>query len=444
MLRGAGACLLLPLLDAMESPRVRAQDTPKRFFGFFYPNGRDPGTWDPAAGEIGLAALKVCLTDLGGFAAEKIWPMGDATLAHIAVVTGIDHSAISTDIHIPSMALTAHKPGKDNWVATAPSLDQYLAEKIAGNSPYRSLALSATGSTDIAQGHISWRAAGQVSTVERNPARLFDQLFSGVMGGDDGEAERIRARKASVLDFVRGDAKQLEMRLGAADKVRLGQYFEAIFELEKQLQPPTGPQACAVPVAPGASGDWHVKAKQFIDLAVLAMACDLTRVVTLQYSDSWGVNYSGYQLGQGMESVGTWSDHFLSHKLGDADRATDLDGLDPAEAKRIADARVVQASRFKVRRFAYLVNALKAVSTPTGTLLDDTLAMYVSENGDGDSHSRKNMPILLAGGVGGLKTGRCVAAAGAPTGALHAAVIEKFGIPCPSYGDPAGKPLAGL
>lgn len=435
---------MLPLLDAMEPPRARGQDAPKRFFGFFYPNGRDPGTWDPRAGALNASALPICLTDLMGFGAEKIWPAGEATLAHVAVVTGIDHSAISTDIHIPSMSLTAHKPGKDNWVATAPSLDQFLAEKIAAGTPYRNLALSATGSTDIAQGHISWRAAGQVSTVERSPTRLFDQLFSGMTGGDNGEAERIRARKASVLDFVRGDAKQLETRLGVADKARLGQYFEAIFELEKQLQPPATPEVCAVPSAPATGGDWHSKAKQFVDLAVLAMACDLTRVVTLQYSDSWGVNYPGYSLGQGIESLGSWSDHFLSHKLGDADRATDLDGLDPTEAKRIADARVVQASRFKVRRFAYLINALKAVSTPTGTLLDDTMALYTSENGDGDSHSRKNMPVLLAGGVGGLKTGQCVAAAGAPTGSLHAAIIEKFGIACPTYGDPAGSPLVGL
>ena len=198
------------------------------------------------------------------------------------------------------------------------------------------------------------------------------------------------------------------------------------------------------PTAPASGGNWHSKTKQLIDLAVLAMACDLTRVVTLQSSDSWGVNSGDYQLGTGTEACGTWSDHFISHKLDDTDRATDLDSLDRAEAQRIADARVVQTSRFKVRRFAYLVNALKRATTPTGTLLDECIAMYTSENGDGDSHARKNMPILLAGHVGGFKTGRGVAATNKPTGALHASILKYYGIDAPSYGNPAGGPIAEI
>ena len=102
-------------------------------------------------------------------------------------------------------------------------------------------------------------------------------------------------------------------------------------------------------------------------------------------------------------------------------------------------------SRFKVRRFAYLVNQLKRTSNGMGgTLLDDTLAMFVSENGDGDSHSRKNMPILLAGHAGGFETGRVVAATDKPTGALHASIIKRFGFDVSSYGSPAGSPITGL
>jgi hypothetical protein len=225
--------------------------------------------------------------------------------------------------------------------------------------------------------------------------------------------------------------------------MRVEQYLTSIAELQKQMQAAPSP-GCQMPAAPTGKGDWHLKAKQFIDLAVVALSCDMSRVVTLQYSDSWGVNYNGYTLGTGKESLGTWSDHFISHKLGDADRATDLDALDPAEAKRIADLRVVQTARFKVRRFAYLVNALKGVTTPTGTLLDETLAMYCSENGDGDSHSRDNMGVLLAGGVGGMQHARAVTGKGAPTGALHAAILNKFGMNVSTHGDPAAGPLAGL
>ena len=232
-------------------------------------------------------------------------------------------------------------------------------------------------------------------------------------------------------------------RLGAADRQRLEQYFDSISELEKQMVGP-GAATCEKPTAPSQDGDWHKSTKQFIDLVVLAMACDLTRVSVIQYSDSWGVNYSDYGIGSGREALGGWSDHFISHKLGDKDRATDLDGLDQAEAQRIANARVVLTSRFKVRRFAYLVEALKKVQTPTGTLLDESLVLYASENGDGDSHARTNMPVLVAGHVGGFKTGRVIAAAKQPTGALHASIVQKFGFDVPTYGDPAGSPIAGF
>jgi hypothetical protein len=97
-----------------------------------------------------------------------------------------------------------------------------------------------------------------------------------------------------------------------------------------------------------------------------------------------------------------------------------------------------------MRRFAYLVNALKSVSTPTGTLLDECMVMHTSENGDGDSHARRDMPIVLAGHVGGFTTGRSVAAEGMNTGSLHASIIGHFGISVADYGDPAGNPIAGL
>ncbi len=445
LLRGAGVCLALPFLDAMSSRGARAAAPPtQRFIAFFYPNGTDPRKWNPAAGALSADALPDCLVDLNGFDAEGIWPATSAVLDDVTAVTGIDHSGVCVDIHMPSMSLSAHKGVANSYTPPEPTLDQYLAEHLKGDRPYRNLALAATGSTDIGQGHISFRAGGQAETVVRSPRQLFDTLFGGAVDmGGDMEAERLRRRQASILDAVREDANRLNQRLGAVDRQRIDQYLQAVFELEQQVNT-TPPSTCVAPTAPDSGGDWHSKSKQFIDLAVLALACDLTNVVTIQYSDSWGVNYSDYQLGEGTESVGTWSDHFISHKLDDTDRATDLDGLDRGEAQRIADLRVVRTSRFKVRRFAYLVDALRSVQTAQGSLLDESLVMYVSENGDGDSHARKNMPILLAGHAGGFQTGRAVSATDEPTGALHASIIQRFGLDVSSYGDPAGSPIAGL
>jgi hypothetical protein len=438
--------MALPFLEAMRPTRASAAaPTTQRFFALFYPNGTDPGRWDPAAGALSESTLPVCLQDLLGYEAEGIWPAGAGIVSDVTVVTGIDHSGVSTDIHIPSMGLSAHKGVANNYTPPEPTLDQYLADHLRGDAPFRNLALSATGSTDIAQGNISFKAGGQPETVYRNPKQLFDTLFAGDTGtGEpDPDAERARQRQISVLDRVLADANALHAKLGSEDKARLDQYLNAVSELEKQVvSVPT--VSCTAPAEPASGGNWHSKAKLFIDLAVLAMACDKTNVVTLQYSDSWGVNYSDYTLGDGIEGLGDWSDHFLSHKLDDTDRATDLDGLDRTEAMRIANARVLATSRFKVRRYAYLVNALKNVATPNGTLLDESLVLYASENGDGDSHSRKRMPVLIAGKAGGFQTGRAVAATDKPTGALHASIISRFGVDVSSYGNPGGTPIAEL
>lgn len=438
--------MALPFLEAMRPSRAVAQAAPvQRFFGFFYPNGVDPSRWDPAAGALSASSLPECLQDMNGFTAEGIWPAGEAILNDVTVVTGIDHSGVSTDIHVPSMAFSAHKGTANNYTPPQPTLDQYLADHLRGETPYRNLALSATSSNDVAQGILSFKAGGQPETITRNPRQLFDTLFGGGMVGmpDDPAAVAARARQQSVLDLVRGDAQRLNTRLGAGDRQRLDQYLTSVEELEVQINA-MPPSSCSSPMQPATGGNWHAKAKTFIDLAVVAMACDLTRVVLFQYSDSWGVNYSDYSLGTGMEGLGTWSDHFLSHKLDDTDRATDLDGLDRTEAMRIANVRVVNTSRFKVRRFAYLVNALKSVQTANGTLLDESLVLYASENGDGDSHARKRMPTLIAGHAGGFQTGRAVAAPNQSTGSLHASIISRYGLPVESYGSPAGTPIAAL
>jgi Protein of unknown function (DUF1552) len=440
VLRGAGACLALPLLDAMLPRRTGAQaaEAPKRFIGFFYPCGTDPNVWMPKAGPLDAQTLSPALQDLAGFGAERIWPSCSALHSEITVVNGIDHSGVCLDIHMPSLAFSAHKGTVNTYTPGAPTLDQFLADKLAPSTRFRNLALSATGNTDIGQGSISFRAAAQPETAIRSPKQLFDLLFAS-RGNDDAKK---RARDTSLLDGVRDDARSLSGRLGSADRQRLDQYLQAVSELEKQLT--AGGAECSAPASAPVGGDWHASTKQFIDLLVLAMACDLTRVGVVQYSDSWGVSYSDYTIGSGREALGSWSDHFISHKLGDRDRATDLDGLDQAEAMRIANARVLLTSRFKVRRFAYLIDSLRKVQTPFGSLLDESLVLYASENGDGDSHARTNMPVLIGGHVGGFRTGRAIDARGQPTGALHASIVQKFGFDVPSYGDPAGTPISGF
>jgi hypothetical protein len=388
--------------------------------------------------------LSQALQDFVGFDAEGIWPSGGPVFSDVAVIGGIDHSGVSPEIHQPALALTAHKGVSDPGVPGAPTLDQVLADNIGTDTPYRNLALASMGSSDLYQGYISFREGGQAASTYRDPQQMFQEVFANVAGddGEDNAAAIAAARKASILDHVMEDATRLNTRLGAEDRRRVDQYLTAVSELESQINA-TPPPSCVRPDEPANGGNWHQKSKVFMELGVLSLACELTRVVTLQYSDSWGVHYGDYSLGEGIEGLGTWSDHFISHKLGDTDRATDLDGLDQAEAMRIANLRVLTTGRFKARRFSYLVELLKSYPTENGTLLDDSLAMFCAENGDGDSHSRKNMPILLAGHVGGFQTGRAVTVAG-NTGGLHASILKYYGVDVSDYGDPMGNVIAEI
>lgn len=435
LLRGAGVSLALPVLEAMAPVgRARAQTGGLRnFLAFFMPNGVDTARFHPPVGPLTAANLTAPLQDLVGFEREGVWPGASSVVDDVTIVRGVDHSKISRDIHVCSMALTAHVD-RGSHVPSAPTLDQVLADHLGGDpTPFRNVVMSGTRDTAVTQGYLSFREGGQSEPGFRTPRAAFDALFGS--GDSNADAQGL-ARKSSVIDLVLEDAHRLEQRLGQPDRQRLDQYLQSLYEIEMQL----GGGGCEVPALEELGSSLHDMTKLFVDIAVAALSCDLTRVAVVQYSNSWDLNFSGYTLG---ENIGDWSDHFISHKLGDNDRATDLDGLPQSEAMAIANARVELTTRFKARRFANVIEALRNTPTPTGTLLDETLLLYASENADGDSHSRVNMPYMLAGGTaGGVRHGRVVDAAGAPTGALHASILRAFGMEVERYGDPETGPIA--
>jgi len=454
LLRGvAGIGVALPFLEGMRTKRVEAQEAAtKRFFGFFIPNGTDTIAWQPAVTEaINEAGLTKTAVDLKGFDAEGEWPGCGPLWQDITWVTGIGHDAITGDIHAPSMSLSAHKKSGSNEVPGAKTLDQRLADDIQGTAPFRVLFSSPTGDRAITQGYLSFRDGnGEAETAYRSARDLFDAVFAGVQSGGgeaNPELDALRARQQSILDWAKEDAARLNQRLGQADKQRVDRYLESVFELEQQIQATTSSGGgCEVPGQPGQDRDMHAQVKMMTDLSIMAMQCDLTRVAVIQYSNSWDVHWGKYNLADG---VSDWSDHFISHKVQSGDHATDLDSLPSAEAQRVADARVVNTSRIKTRRFANVISALKEAETANGSLWDESLAMYFSENGDGNSHSRIAIPILLSGGLGGFKTGRVIDAymnnQRYPTGALHASILELFGIDSGgNYGNPGAPPLPGL
>jgi Protein of unknown function (DUF1552) len=445
-LRGAGVCLGVPFLEAMQPWRANAQAVrSKHFIGMFYPMGLHRSVWMPKDGVMSAANTSACLMDFGGFAKEGIWPAAGSVYNDVAAISGIDHSQVAIDIHEPSQSLSAHKGvGSATSVPGAATLDQVLADRIGGDTPYRSISLAGVDWDDITQAYVSFRNGGQPSFTYRDPLQFFQQVFSAV-GGGAGAAALAAARQASILDYVRDEANLLNQRVGAEDKRRVDRYLTAVSELEKQLNAlPTG-AACIAPATPPATSqnDFHIKSKLFLEMGVLAMTCGLTRVVTMQYADCWSVNYSDYNLGEGIYGASYYSDHHLSHKLGADAPQADLAAYTSEQQREIAQRRVNATGRFKARRFAFLVELLKSYPSEGGTLLDDSMAMFFAENADGASHSRQNMNYLLAGHVGGFKTGRALSVSG-NTGALHASILGYYGIDVSNYGNPMGNRIAGL
>jgi hypothetical protein len=259
--------LALPFLEAMRRARRRADRGGAAVHRFFYPCGTDPRKWNRRRAAQRDDRLRMPAGS-EGLRGRGIWPAETALLSDVTAVTGIDHSGVCVDIHMPSMSLSAHKGTANSYTPPQPTLDQYLADQLQGTAPYRNLALSATPSTDIGQGNISFRTGGQVSSVTRKPGDLFNTLFPA--GRPCRAARPPRSARAAAEERARlraGGRQPAERKLGAGDKQRLGQYLQAISEVEKQMISDDRPPRLHAPAAPATGGDWHSKSKLFIDLA---------------------------------------------------------------------------------------------------------------------------------------------------------------------------------
>ena len=233
LLRGAGIALGLPFLEAMRSRSLSAQTlSPQRFLGFFCPCGTEPTRWEPKVTDaITQADLTECLVDMAGFDAEQEWPASGAVFSDITWITNVNHEAVCSEIHTPAMALCAHNAGGASpEVPPEATLDQYLAERIQGGTPFRSLSSSATGDTAITQGFLSFRGKGQSEAVYRDAKALFDAVFAGrtLEGGTTATMPvEVNNRQTSILDYATQDAQRLVQRLGSEDKQRVERYLDA-------------------------------------------------------------------------------------------------------------------------------------------------------------------------------------------------------------------------
>jgi hypothetical protein len=432
VLRGAGATLALPLLDAMIPASTALAQTaaaPKpRFVGCFVPHGMAPGYWVPETEGPLAATLPFNWKPLDPFRSSTVILSGlhSRSAEPPPGVTGADH-------WVAAAFLCANKPkktaGADVYAGT--TIDQLIAQKIGGENlmPSMQLAVEDPGanSSNCGEGYsctytntISWSTPTQPLPMELNPQVIFERMF-----GDGGTPEQRAARRkrdGSILDSLGGSLSRLRNESGAADRARLDDYAQNVREIERRLQiamkaSTVAPADLSVPVGVPQTFDEHIKIQ--FDLLALAFQADITRVGTLLFArDLTGRTYPESE-------APTSGFHGVSHH---------------GENPKII-ATLSKINQYHVKMLAHLVENLAKTPDGDGTLLDHSLVLYGSNMGNSNQHVHYDVPHVLIGGLNGqLKGGRHLAypTKTIPTGNLLLTVLDKYGIHQDSIGDSTG------
>jgi hypothetical protein len=437
VLRGAGAALSLPLLEAMVPAATALAQTAarprQRFVGCFVPHGMAPGYWVPAREGALEAELPFNWKPLEPFRRHTVILSGlhSRSAEPPPGVTGADH-------WVAAAFLCANKPkktaGADVYAGT--TIDQIIAQRIGRDTlmPSMQLAVEDPGanSSNCGEGYsctytntISWATPTSPLPMELNPQVVFERMF-----GDGSTVEQRAARRrrdGSILDSLGASLQRLRGEVSVADRARLDDYTQHVREIERRLQiamkaSTVAPENMAVPVGVPQSFDEHIKLQ--FDLLALAFQADITRVGTLLFArDLTGRTYPESE-------APTAGFHGVSHH-----------GEDP---RRIAELSKI--NQYHVKMLAHLVARLAATSDGDGTLLDQSLVLYGSNMGNSNQHVHYDVPHVLVGGAAGkLRGGRHLAypSKQVPTGNLLLSTLDVFGIEQDSVGDSTGR-LTGL
>jgi len=424
-LRGMGASLALPLLDAMVPSMTALAKTaadPVRRLGFIYiPMGCDIGRWTPP-GEGKLTELSPTLQSLA--------PVID----QLTVITNLELRNAYPGTHATSnaaflSAATAKwTESTDYYLGT--TVDQVAAKQIGQQTLLPSLELAmdllqTVGQCDngyacVYQNNLSWSSPTTPLPAEAHPRIVFERLFGE--GGNAADRRAALQRRASLLDWVREDIARLQRQLGPDDRARVGQYLETVREVERRIQKAEADSAenhlpdldrpIGVPVSYGDH------ARLMFDLQVLALQGDVTRVITFQLARETSTRTYN-------EAGVADPHHPLTHH-----------GNNPEKI-----ARMAKINAFHVSLFAYFLEKLKATPEGDGSLLDHTVYLYGSGMGNPNVHDHMNLPILVAGGgAGAVKGGRHIKyAEQTPLANLHLTLLEKAGVRMDAFADSKGK-----
>lgn len=425
LLRGAGASLALPLLDAMLPATTALANTAAapnklRRLGYVYmPMGFNPAAWTPQGESLdelpsslaALAPVKDKVTVVTGMELKNAYPGSHATSNSAFLSAASARLTESSDYYLGTTVdqIAAKKLGRDTQL---PSLE--LAMDLLNN-----VGQCDNGYACVYQNNLSWSTPTTPLPAEAHPRRVFETLFGE--GGTPADRRAALRRRASLLDSVGDEMKRLARDLGPADRDRLDDYFTSIRDVEKRI----GRAEASVdenglpdldrPVGVPAAYADH--ARLMFDLQRLAMRGDITRVITFQLAREAST--------RSYPEIGVPEPHHpITHHGGNQHKL-----------KQFA-----KINQFHVSLFAQFLESLAATPEGEGTLLDHSLLLYGSGMGDGNAHDHTDLPVIVAGGAaGGMRGGRHVVYdKHTPLANLHLTLLNKVGLEMDSFADSRG------
>ena len=434
ILRGIGTALALPLLDSMVPALSALRNTaanPVRRFGVVYtPNGMVMPSWTPAAEG---AAFEFTPT------LKPLEPFRD----RITVLTGLSSkppanspAGAAAGVHARAstrfMTHVIPKRAQGSEISAGISTDQIAAAEFGKHTQLASLELAIegrdfAGSCDAGYScaytnTISWRSESTPLPMENDPRAVFERLFGD--GSLDPAARQARIQTdRSILDSVTGRITDLSRRIGARDRTKLAEYFEALRDLERRIQKAEEQNSRDVAVTldqpAGIPASYEDHARLMFDLQVLAYQTDMTRVITFMIARELS--------GRSYPQIGVAESHHpISHHLND-----------PAKLASLAKINVHHASLF-----SYYVEKLRNTPDGDGSLLDHVMIIYGAGMADSNLHAPSGLPILLVGGgADTLSGGRHIKyPMDTPLANLHMALLDGLGIQdVEAVGDSSGR-----
>ena len=424
VLRGLGATMALPFLDAMLpafSLRGLAAARPvHRFQTFYVPNGMAMEYWLPK-GEGTAFELSPILEPLAPFRDQML------VLSGLKANWNYIHAGASGSF----LTGTARGGRNEIEIIADVSVDQLLARHFAGETQVASLELSmdapanagaCTGILSCVYTHtLSWRSPTQPLPMEWNPRAVFERLF-GDSGSTNRAARGARLRQhKSILDSVTEKLASLKRELGPEDQTKVDQYADAVRDVERRIEKAeqqSGLELPALEQPQGAPPVFEDHLALMLDLQLLAFQSDLTRVISFMLGKE--------QSARPYPQIGVPEAHHpLSHH-------NDVPEL---------IAHMSKINRYHTQLFSKYLERLRATPDGDGSLLDHTTILYGSGISNSTRHSGDNLPLLvMGGGAGTLKGGRHLTYSGKPTMAnLLVTLMDKMDVPVERVGGSTGK-----